>query len=312
MKARTMRYVAVRRIEICEIDVPAPGHGQVLVEKKACGLCASDVHAFAHGPESLPFRATGHEGVGIVRELGPGVTNLKVGDNVLAGGFESYGVVGAAGLLKVPVEVSDYALWVAEPVACVVNGLDTAAVHAGERVALVGAGFMGLLLLQGLVRCPWSELVVMDVDKSRLEVAKGFGAPRLIDLKAAKGQKDAAAMEGRFDVVIDCSGAQAGLDLSTKLVRTGGNIVLFGWIHGPAQFDGTAWHLKGIHIVNASPMSSADMGSCWRRALAGMASGLFDLKPLVTHRGSLDELPALLAAGSDKTGGYIKGVVCYG
>jgi len=306
-----MRCVAKRKIELFEVDVEPPGPGQVQVSKKACGLCASDVHAFAHGPESLPFAATGHEGVGVVTEVGPGVAGIEVGEVVLGGGFQSGETLSAVGLLKVPVEATDYALWVVEPVACVVNGLDHAAVQAGDRVAMVGAGFMGLMMVQGLLRCPWSRLVVMDVDEGRLELARRFGAEEALNLSDPEGERQAGALAGQMDVVVDCSGVQAGLDRSTALLPRAGRLDLFGWVHGQVTFAGDEWHLKGLHVVNASPMCAVDMGACWVRAIRGLAGGLFDLEPLVTHRGPLSKLADLLAAGADKAGGYIKGVVVY-
>ena len=195
--------------------------------------------------------------------------------------------------------------------ACVVNGLDQAAVQAGDQVAMVGAGFMGLMMVQGLLRCPWSQLVVMDVDDGRLELAQSFGAEEVLNLSDAAGKRQADALAGQMDVVIDCSGAQAGLDRSTALLRRAGRLDLFGWVHGNVTFAGDEWHLKGLHVVNASPMCAVDMPSCWERAIRGLAGGLFDLGPLVTHRGPLSKLSELLAAGADKTGGYIKGVVVY-
>ena len=311
MKVRTMRYVAPRSIELYGAKVAPPGNGQVQVKKKACGLCAADVYVFAHGPGSTPWGPPGHEAVGVITEVGPGVTQWKKGDKVAGGGFAEVENLDASWLIKLPDDVSDFALWVAEPVACVVNGLDQAAVRAGERVALVGAGFMGLLLVEGLMRSPCGELVVMDVDERRLEVARVFGVKHAVNLSAPQGQNQLQTLDNSIDVVIDSTGVQAGLDRSTALVRSGGKIVLFGWVHGTATFNGDTWHMKGITIINGSPMSSLDMRSCWKRAVVGLKSGLFDLKPLVTHRGSLEDLPQILAAGADKTGGYIKGVVCY-
>ncbi len=305
-----MRTVGKGVTEIYEVDVEPPGPGEVQVRKTACGVCAADTFAFGHEPEEVTWNVPGHEGVGVVTEVGPFVSGVSVGDYVAgAGGFASVQNVGAGPLHHIPGEVTDPALWVAEPVACVVNGLDQAAVRAGERVALVGAGFMGLLLLQGLLRCPCSTLTVMDIDAHRLGVARQLGAGDTIDL--ADAPDTAASLENAFDVVIDTTGAQGGLDTAVTITRSGGKLVLFGWIHGPAQISGDVWHMKGQHVVNASPSSAASMSSCWQRSLAGIESGLFDLGPLTTHRGPLDELPELLAAGGEKRDGYIKGVVVY-
>ena len=111
-----------------------------------------------------------------------------------------------------------------------------------------------------------------------------------------------------FDVVIDASGSQAGLDLATDIVKRGGRINLFGWIKGQtAKFDPTRWHMGGFTVVNSSP--SSKLRETFGPAIRLIHKGIIDLKPLVTHTSTLEEYPALMKKILDGDESYIKGVV---
>jgi len=167
---------------------------------------------------------------------------------------------------------------------------------------------MGLLILQGLLRYPLDRLIVIDVVQSRLDLAQKLGVREVYN--TAEVDTDALAKELKaqeIDVVVDTSGSQAGLDLTTDIVKRGGRINLFGWIKGKtATFDPTKWHLGGFTVVNSAPGSK--VRDTFGPAIRLIHEGVFDLKPLVTHTASLDEYPALMnRILSDP--GYIKGVV---
>src|SRR5207244_3204239 len=122
--------------------------------------------------------------------------------------------------------------WIVEPVACVVTGLDHCSLKAGERLAIVGSGFMGLMFVQALAGCFLDRLIVIDKDAKRLEMAMKFGATESI---LASEVDVARLQEMSIDTVVDCSGNQKGLELSSKIVRRGGKLNLFGWNHGTAS-----------------------------------------------------------------------------
>ncbi|NQT86475.1 alcohol dehydrogenase catalytic domain-containing protein [bacterium] len=84
-----MKYVDVRKIELYEVDVPDPGPGEVQIAVRACGLCAWDLATFKSGPAGRAPAPPGHEGVGVVKKVGAGVANLKEGDIVAAGNFQT-------------------------------------------------------------------------------------------------------------------------------------------------------------------------------------------------------------------------------
>jgi threonine dehydrogenase-like Zn-dependent dehydrogenase len=305
MKCRTIRYVAKEKVEFVEVEVREPGHGEVLVKNLACGICAWDLHVFRRGPEGLTY--PGHEGVGVVAQCGAGVTRVREGDWVVGGqlGFSEYDVMPATALNALPAGEKRAEDWIVEPVACVVNGLDQCALKAGDRVAVVGCGFMGLMFVQALSRSMVDRLVAIDIDAKRLELAERFGATEVM----RADDVDVAALGAmQIDTVIDCSGTQRGLDLASQIVRRAGRIVLFGWNHGVASFPGDLWHMNGLTIVNATPASATR--DLWPPAIRLLARGQIDLRPRVTHVVPLEGYPDLLrrvCAGDMPD--YIKGVV---
>lgn len=308
-RARGIRYLDEGGLQVIEVDVPDPGHGEVQVQGGACGICAWDLYTFAHGAKAPSAAPPGHEGVGRVIKEGPGVTGLKEGDRVTGGGFFSVRNVKATAAYPIPPSPLADPLWVVEPLSCVVTGVDHCALKIGDRLALVGAGFMGLLLVQCLGRSFADELLVFDVDPARLTLAQEFGATEVYNPTAPDFEAQLQALADRpIDCVVDAAGAQAGLDLSTRLVRRGGRLNYFGWIHGRASFSCDDWHGKGITVVCSSP--SSRIRDPFPVAIRLIEQGYASMEKVVTHVVPLDGMAALLEGVTSKqTKGYIKGVV---
>jgi threonine dehydrogenase-like Zn-dependent dehydrogenase len=312
MKATTIRYRDDGSIELLELPVADPGPGEVQVRAGACGICAWDIATARYGSGMQPMAPPGHEGVGYVTKVGRGVTGLAEGDRVAGGGFATVRNLPAERVYRLPPSPLADEHWIVEPVSCVVTGLDHCRLRPGDRVAVIGAGFMGLLLLQGLLRAPVGHLVAVDVVQARLDLARRFGVAETYNAAAIERAQLVAALKPQaFDVVVDTTGTQAGLDLATDIVRRGGLINLFGWIKGErATFDPTKWHGGGFTIVNSSP--AARLRDPFPPAIRLIEQGVFDLRPLVTHVVPLREYPALMQqiVRGDPT--YLKGVVTLG
>ena len=221
---------------------------------------------------------------------------------MVARGFATVHNVSAERALRIPDTDIPLQRWIVEPVSCVVTGLDHTRARAGDRVAVIGCGFMGLMLLQGLVRSCVHHLVAIDVNRDRLALARGFGVDAV-----HHPDDEALADEGPFDCVVDASGAQAGLDLATGLLARGGVLNLFGWNHGRPTFAGDRWHLGGFTVVNSAPGSR--IRETFPPAIRLIAKRIIDLEPLITHTVPLDGYPDLLAQVAAGDPGYIKGVV---
>ena len=310
MKTQGIRYLEKGGLEIVEAEVPPPGPGEIQLETAACGICALDIYAYRHGTDAMPFMPPmGHEGVSYVTEVGADVEGFEKGQRVAGGSFARISNVHAQQVYPLPQSDLPDEHWIVEPVSCVVTGLDTSNLCPGDRVAVVGCGFMGLLLVQGLAHSCLDRLIGIDINPKRLELASQFGADAVYDAGSGEVKENLEALQAlEIDTVIETSGTRAGLELAEQLVRTGGRINLFGWTHGEGKFSGDAWHLGGFTLVNSSPFGR--IRDTYPAAIRLIHKGVFDLRPLVTHVVPLEEDSDLLARivqGEEPD--YIKGVV---
>lgn len=311
MQTRTIAYVAPKQIEVREVGVEDPGPGQVQIKKIACGICAWDLSTYKIGPANNPYAAPpGHEGLGRVLKLGKEVQGLKEGDWVAAGGFQEVQNVVAKDAVRIPYAVQDPLAWIVEPIVCVVNGIERAQIFPGERVVLIGTGYMGLLMVQGLAAHLCGELIAIDTNPQRLEMAKKFGAHRTLQL----GKEDAAIEQlvaERADVVIELAGAQPALDLAVRMVRNGGNLCVFSWHRGERTVDCNALHCRGINMLNTAPANSPNYPRVWKNTLPLIARGVFKNDALVSHTAPIERYHELLDTAMHPEKGYLKGVVRY-
>lgn len=309
---KAMRYLPDGRIEIIEQNMSDPAAGEVQVTGGVCGICSWDVATGKLGDQMHPMAPPGHEGVGYVKKVGAGVSDYKEGDRVAGGGFATTRNLSANRVHRIPQSDLEDEYWIVEPVSCAVTGIDHCQIQAGHRIVVIGCGFMGLLILQGLLHYPLDRLIVIDVVQSRLDLAKQFGVRDVYN--TAEVDSDALAKELKaqeIDVVVDTSGSQPGLDMATNIVKRGGRINLFGWLKGKtATFDPTKWHLGGFTVVNSAPASK--VRETFGPAIKLIHDGVFDLEPLVTHKSTLDEYPELMQKLVKGDPDYIKGVVMLG
>jgi L-iditol 2-dehydrogenase len=320
MKATGVYYVAPEKVELREFEVGDPDLYQVQIELKASALCAWD-QAIYKGilPDGTSHPLLhGHEGVGIVRKVGERVTGFQPGDKVTAMGneaglFGQYANVPATAISKLRDNVEDYQNWIAEPVSCVLNGVEWCKLMPGDRVALVGTGFMGLLFMQALAHTLAQEVIAMDIDAHRLELAKQFGADQVINLSTPEGQQAVEALKANpVDVMVEAAGAQPAFDLNYEILRRAGRLNIFSWHKGgDRRVDLGAWHMMGIEVYNASPSISPHFGEIFRRTVPLMEKGIFDLKPLITHVMPVDQAPEMFEIASHQSDGYIKGVLTW-
>jgi len=307
-----------------EIDVDKPGMNEVLIETKACGICMGDIYTFQG---KLPgSKVMGHEGVGVVAQVGEGVKNVQVGDKVTTLGgpaFAEYYKTDCRSVAKIPCGVEDLACWISEPLACVVNGIRGSEIQIGDNVCLIGCGYMGLLLIQAMPKNMLGSLVALDVQNERLKMAKQFGADHVLNPEEADVVREVRGLlSGEADIVIEASGAPATLHLATELVRggwaketgrmvQGGKIVIFGRHVLDEMVPTEKWHTKGLAVLNTAPSSSSDFNRDFCDAVNLLRKGVFDQKPLITHRFPYEDVQTAFETASEKRKGYIKGVITF-
>ena len=306
MKTQTIRYGENGGVEIIDIDVSDPQAGEVQVQRAACGVCAWDLATFRDGGYAPP----GHEGVGYVTKVGRDVQGIEEGTRVTGTGLGFDGIKNCLADNVYVLPESDIAdeYWLVEPVSCVVTGLDTAPLLPADNVVVIGCGFMGLMFIQALSRFYTNALIAIDLVENRLNLAKSLGAEITYNPKEIETAELVSALKARpIDVVFDCSGKGAGLNLATKIVRRGGHINLFGCVREEVTINGQEWHGAAFNLVSSSP--GAKIRDTFPPAIRMLARGHIDLRPLVTHIVRLEDYPSLLKEATDGDGSYIKGVV---
>ncbi len=308
MKCQAIEYGENGGAFVKTIEVPEPGPGEVQVEVAACGICSWDLMTYKIGSNSPYAAPPGHEGVGYITKIGSGVTGFSIGDRVAGGGFAQISNLSVDRVYKIPESDIADEFWIVEPVSCVVTGLDHCAISPGSKIAVLGCGFMGLMLVQGLAQSLLGFLIAMDVVENRVRLAEGFGAHQAY-LLGGSDQEEVLSRIADMDIdtVVDTTGSGAGLEAATRIVRRGGRINLFGWIKGGAQVPTDDWHLKGLKVVNSSP--SSKIRDPYPPAIEFIRKKIIDLEPLVIHIVGLKEYPELLKAASAGDPAYIKGVV---
>jgi len=308
---------------IVDIEVGKPGRNEVLIQTKACGICMGDVYVFRGKVQGCG--AVGHEGVGIVTEVGEDVKNVKVGDKVTTLGgpaFAQYYKTNCRSVERIPEDVEDLASWISEPPACVVNGIRGSEIEIGDNVCVIGCGYMGLLLIQAMPRNT-SCLIALDIQDQRLRLAKRFGADHVLNPQKVDTLNEVQdILGGQADIVIEASGAPGTLDLATDLVRggwrkgavepiRGGKIVIFGRHVLDVKVSTEKWHMKGLKILNTAPSFSYDFNKDFHDAAGLLRKGVFDQRKLITHRFPYKDAQEAFKTASEKPVDYIKGVITF-
>ncbi len=312
MPAQVVEFTAPFVAEIKEIDLPDPQPHEIQIRTVANGICMAEVSTF-NGAEPHYPSAAGHEGVGVVTKVGSAVTDLKEGDWVATGRWATAQNLPAAGLARLSAPPPDPGIFLIEPCACVVTALYSYDLTAGDRVLLLGAGFMGLLNVQALARCPLAELVVTDVKAENLALAQEFGATEVINVGTPEGQARLEELKSQpFDLVIEAAGVESTLQVAGSLTRPGGRLSVFAWHHQPRTVDFGLWHMRGLKVLNSAPGIGRDHNiNNMQRAVALLERGVFDLSKLVTHRHPFEEVQAAMELAAARPADYIKGVLLF-
>lgn len=267
-----------------DADVPTPSAGEVLVRTVGCGVCGGDLHVF-NIRDRLGDRESllGHEASGVVEEIGSGVTELAVGDRVTAigGAYADYFVATPDTLVKLPDGV-DLTFALGEPIACCVHASDRFGIRAGDRVAVVGCGFMGLLCLQLAKLQNAGSITAIDPLPYRRHKAIELGADFAVH------PDDVAPYDpdiGSFEVVVEAAGVASALDLCTDLVTQHGKITLVGYHEsndGMRQVNMQRWNFKAIDVANGHVRRHDEKMDAMRRGIELLAAAKLTTEPLVS------------------------------
>lgn len=325
MKAAVFYGKEILKIE--DIPVPKPGSGQVLVRVHACGICGTDVHIFS-GDEgaapSPPGTVLGHEFAGEIVEIGKDVTGLKAGDRVCVdpnklcgncgycreglghfcenmtgigttvnGGFAEYCCVPASQVYPFAEHITYEQAAMTEPVACCLHGIDMCGIRCGDTVAVIGAGMIGLLMLQLARLSGAGRAAVIEPIEEKRRFARELGADIVID----PVRQDAAAVLreagiDRVGTVIECVGRIETMEQAIRIAGKKSTVMLFGLTKPDDILPVKPFELFKKEItLKASYINPYTQ----KRALGLIESGRLDVASMIYGRIPLEELPGLLA-----------------
>ena len=328
-----MKAVVFEDVERVRVDdVPEPGveePGDAVVRLTRAAICGSDLH-FYHGKAPLmPGEQIGHEGVGVVEEVGDAVSRFTPGDRVvlsfnavcgecwfceqgqhsLCEDFKNLGAGTAGGglggtqaervrmpnadlnLLSIPEGVDDeQALFVGDILTTGVYGAGIAGIQPGDTVAVIGAGPVGFLTAQAARMHDPSQVLVLDMMADRLELAERVGATPINVGEKNAGTAVDAVTEGRgADVVIEAVGAVPAFQSAIDVVRRGGTICVVGMY----VTESTELQLgfSWFRQLKIVFAGVCPIHAWWDRTMQAVADGDIDPLPIISHRLPLDEAP---------------------
>jgi L-iditol 2-dehydrogenase len=258
---RVVEYHANDDIRIVDLPVPEIGPGELLIQLRACGICASDVMEWYMRPRAPLY--PGHEPAGIVEAVGDGVEQFTVGQRVFIhhhvpcmlchfcqrgsfsqcatfratrlypGGLAEHICVPAPNVecdvLPLPDDISFEAATLIEPLACCIRGIDRATIQTGDCVCVLGAGSNGMMLAQLAQQRGASCVIIVDPIAYRLQQAHKVGIDFALDpsSKPVLAQIQAINSGRKPDIVIVTPSKVSAMQQGMELVGPGGTLLLF-------------------------------------------------------------------------------------
>jgi len=331
---------------LCIEDVPIPelGPEDVLVSVKACGICGSDVHGMdgSTGRRKPPL-IMGHEAAGVIAEVGAGITAWKPGDRVTFdstmycgrcdfcrrglinlcdqrrvfgvscdeyrqnGAFAEYVAVPQHVLYRLPNALAFEQAALVEPVSIAVHALRRTPLTLNDTAVVVGAGMIGLALIQTLRAAGCGRIIVADIASDKLAVTMKLGATDIVNSSDGKAlEKIIELTRGRgADVAFEAVGVAATVDLAVRCVRKGGAVTLIGNVSPNVPLPLQIVVTREL-TLNGSCASAGEYPAC----LDMMVRGAIQTEPLLSAVAPLAEGVAWFDRLYAKEQGLMKVVLC--
>jgi threonine dehydrogenase-like Zn-dependent dehydrogenase len=320
-RPRAVVVTGPRTAELQPVDLGDLMSGQVRVEVEGCGVCGSNLPVWEGRPwfaYPLAPGAPGHEAWGRVLEHGPdvgaqappaGARVAFLADNAFAEIVD----VSASALVELPAAVTGP--FPGEAVGCAFNIAARSGFAAGQVVAIVGAGFLGILI-GALAAEAGAHVIALSRRESALDLARAFGAKDVVRLTGTEGSGNPVDQVQRLtggalcDVVVEAVGAQAPLDLAGQLTDVRGRLVIAGFHQdGPRTVDVQLWNWRGVDVVNAHERDDAIRLGGIRAAVDAIAAGRIDPGPLYTHALPFERAGGALDLLVERPEGFLKALV---
>ncbi len=328
-------YDAPRSYAVKDVPVPEAGPGEVRIKVDQVGVCGTDLHIHEGDFNAVFPLVPGHELVGVVDQVGEGVTRVRLGEQVsvnpnvhcghcdyclegrliLCANLRGYGsnfpgffaehvtapenlVFSAEGLSK------DTAVFT-EPAACAMHGLETLGVRPGSSALVFGAGPTGLLLAQLIATGGASSVTVAAPTRFKLDTASELGIDRTVQISRddAEGTmaqlREASPGGDGYDVVVEATGSTTIADICVPLTRNGGTVLIYGVTRAEQT---VTFHPFDVFRREITIKGSFAEITSFAAAIAALRAGRARTDGIITHRFALDDYgKALDALQNDPT-----------
>lgn len=322
-------YDAARSYAVQEIPAPQAAAGEVRIKVDQVGVCGTDLHIHEGDFNAVFPLIPGHELVGVVDQLGDGVTRFHVGEQVtvnpnvycghcayclsgrliLCANAKGYGsnfpgffaecvTVPEALVFSVEGLPRDTAVFT-EPAACAMHGLESLRLRPGSSVLVFGAGPTGLLLAQLIATGGAASVTVAAPSQFKLDTATRLGIDRTVRISRGDAAGTIAALRAAspdgdgFDVVVEATGSPAIGDICVPLTRNGGTVLVYGVTRAD---DIVTFHPFDVFRREITIRGSFAEMTSFGAAIAALRTGRAKTDGIITHRFALDDYGKALDA----------------
>jgi L-iditol 2-dehydrogenase len=312
-----------KKLDLVDLPKPQPAEDDLLIRVRACGICGSDVHGYDGSTgRRLPPIVMGHEAAGVVESAGAAVTEFRPGDRVTfdstvfcgqcfycrrglvnlcdhrevigvstpdfrrMGAFAEYVTVPARIAYALPEQMPFAHAALIEAVSVAVHAVSLTPIGLDDTVVVVGAGMIGLLVLQSAVLAGAGRVLVIDLDDGRLALARGMGATATFNSSQCDPVAEIRKLtSGRgADLALECVGVSPSVNLAIEAVRKGGSVTLVGNVAPRVEIGLQSIVTRQIR-VQGSCASCGEYPTC----ISLMARGAIRVDPLLSAVAPLDE-----------------------
>lgn len=307
---RAAVYNGKQQFIVDEIPIPRPGPGEVLIKVRYSAICGTDVHSYLY--DAAPIGAIlGHEYSGTIDQIGSGVKLWKQGDRVMGGGgepppsvsyplrqhprydFRSMGVSQRSKrsyaeyvinrdweILKIPEGVTDQQAALCEPAAVAVRAVRKSALKIGDKVAVLGAGPIGLFCIQVAKAAGATEVYVTEPSSTRSQAALAVGADVVVDPTVDDPVKKIIEYTDGLgpEIVFECAAAESTLSQAFNMAKRDGQVTLVALAWEPTSVTPIEWMGREISLASSFGTSHLD----WSIALDLVEEGKIDMGPMIT------------------------------
>src|SRR5580692_5541785 len=343
----TMRALVFRgpnQIAIEQVPIPRPGPGEAVIRVTLTTICGTDLHILKGEYPVIPGLVIGHEPVGVIHELGVGVTGYELGDRVLVGAITPCGqcnyclggdlaqcggpiggwkfgntIHGAqaeylrvpyaqANLAKIPDELTDEQVVLLADIASTgISAAESADLQIGDTVAIFAQGPIGLCATAGARLKGASLIIAVESDPVRIKMSKQMGADAVLNQNEVDVVAEIKRLTGGkgVDVAIEALGTQATFESALRVIRAGGTLSSLGVYSGKLAIPVEPF---AAGLANQKIITTLCPGGKerMRRLMELVRHGRLDLVPLITHTFSLDKIVDAYKLFGGRLDGVIK------